>query len=82
MPQLPYEPLAYKNFADLGVGDLAYVRRVDAYEAKTLFQVNVPIEIELFSVHSANGNPILLAATWEAAMANARVNNLHPVMVH
>jgi hypothetical protein len=82
MPQLPYEPLAYKDFADLGMGALAYVRRVGADEAKTLFQVNVPVELELFSVHSANGNPIMLAATWEAAMTNARVNNLHPVMVH
>ena len=82
MPQMPYEPLTYKAFADLGIGHLAYVRRVRADEAKRLFQVNVASEVELFSVHSADGKPIMLAATWEAAMTNARVNNLEPVMVH
>jgi hypothetical protein len=81
MPQLPYEPLPYKAFADLGIGDVAYVRKVHADEAKSLFRVNVAPEVELFSVHSADGKPIMLAATWEAAVANAWVNNLHPMMV-
>jgi hypothetical protein len=82
MPQVPYEPLTYKAFADLGIGHLAYVRRVRADEARSLFQVNIASEVELFSVHFADGQPIMLAATWEAAMTNARVNNLEPVMVH
>ena len=82
MPQVPYEPLTYKAFSDLGIHHLAYVRRVRADEAKGLFQVNVAAEVELFSVHSADGKPIMLAATWEAAMTNAWVNNLQPVMVH
>jgi hypothetical protein len=82
MPQAPYQPLTYQAFADLGIGHLAYVRRVRADEAKSLFQVDVASEVELFSVHSADGKPIMIAATREAAMTNAWVNNLKPVMVH
>ena len=81
MDQLFYEPLTYKAFADLGIDQLAYVRRVGAEEAKNLFQVDVAPEIELFSVHSADGRPIMLTATLEAAMTSARVSNLHPVMI-
>ena len=81
MGQLFYEPLTYKAFADLGIDQLAYVRRVGAEEAKNLFQVDVAPEIELFSLHSADGRPIMLTATLEAAMTSARVNNLHPVMI-
>jgi hypothetical protein len=82
MPQAPYQTLTYKAFADLGIGHLAYVRRVRADEARSLFHLNVAAEIELFSVHSADGKPIMIAATWEAARTNARVNHLEPVMVH
>jgi hypothetical protein len=82
MPQAPYQPLTYKAFADLGIGQLAYVRRVRADEAKSLFHVNVAAEVELFSVHSADGKPIMIAATWDAAMTNAGAYNLKPVMVH
>jgi hypothetical protein len=81
MHQVPYQPLTYKAFADLGIGHLAYVRRVRADEAKRLFQVDVAAELELFSVHSADGKPIMLAATWDAAVSNAFVNNLQPVMI-
>jgi hypothetical protein len=82
MPQAPYQPLTYKAFADLGIGHLAYVRRVRADEARSLFLLDVAAEVELFSVHTADGKPIMLAATREAAMTNAWVNNLEPVMVH
>jgi hypothetical protein len=82
MPQASYQPLTFQAFADLGIGHIAYVRRVRADEAKSLFHVSVAAEVQLFSVHSADGKPIMIAATWEAAMTNAWVNNLEPMMVH
>ena len=81
MAQLAFEPLTYQAFADLGIGHLAYVRKVHGDEARNLFHIDVAAELELFSVHSADGTPIMLTATREAAMSSARVSNLQPMMI-
>lgn len=58
------------DFAALGLEDVAFVKPI-VYEGEALW-----------SIHSANGEPIALATERDLAFAIVRQNNLDPVSVH
>ena len=70
--------------AHLGDGQLAYVRAVRSEDVADLFPQAPKIEpgIQLFALHAADGTPIMLTDTREAALANAWSHELEPVSVH
>lgn len=70
--------------AALGEGELAYVRAMSSEEVKRLFPQAPALQpgLELYALLSASGAPILLTASREAALANAKANDLDPVSVH
>ena len=78
-PAITQEALAH-----LGDGRLAYVKAIRSEDVATLFPQAPKIApgIELFSLHAADGTPIMLTDTREAALANAWSQELEAVSVH
>jgi hypothetical protein len=70
--------------AQLGDGRLAYVRTIRSEDVASLFPEAPKIApgIKLFTLHAADGTPIMLTDTREAALANAWSQELGPVSVH
>jgi hypothetical protein len=72
-----------QEFAHLGDGRIGYVRAVKVEEARRLFPgvADIPPAAPLFSLHGADGEPILLADSRETAVLNAWSQELTPVYV-
>ena len=72
--------------AHLGDGRIAYVKAVRSEDVAALFpQMQVPKMapgIKLFALHAADGTPIMLTDSREAAVANAWSQELETVSVH
>lgn len=70
--------------AHLGDGRLAYVKAINSEDVAHLFPQAPKIEpgIKLFALHAADGTPIMLTDTREAALANAWSHELEAVSVH
>jgi len=70
--------------AHLGDGRLAYVKAIRSEDVATLFPQAPKIApgIKLFALHGADGTPIMLTDTREAAIANAWSQELEAVSVH
>jgi hypothetical protein len=78
-PAITQEALAH-----LGDGRLAYVKAINSEDVASLFPQAPKIApgIKLFSLHGADGTPIMLTDTREAALANAWSQELEAVSVH
>ena len=72
--------------ADLGGGRLAYVKAIRSEDVAALIpQMQVPKlapGITLFALHAADGTPIMLTDSREAAIANAWSQELETVSLH
>jgi hypothetical protein len=70
--------------AHLGDGQLAYVKAIRSEDVAALFPQAPQIApgMKLFALHAADGTPIMLTDTREAALANAWSQELQPVSVH
>ena len=78
-PAITQEALAH-----LGDGRLAYVKAINSEDVANLFPQAPKIApgLKLFALHSADGTPIMLTDTREAALANAWSQELEAVSVH
>ena len=70
--------------AQLGDGEIAYVKTIRSEDVRALFPQVPDIEpgLKLFALHAADGTPIMLTDTREAAVANAWSQELEAVSVH
>jgi hypothetical protein len=69
--------------AMLGNGQIGYVRPVRSENVARFFpELNLAPGLELFTLHAADGTPLMVAATRPAAVASAREFSLDPVSVH
>ena len=70
--------------AHLGDGQIAYVRAIRSEDVPTLFPQAPEIApgLKLFALHAADGTPIMITDTREAAVANAWSNELQALSVH
>ena len=70
--------------AHLGDGEIAYVKTIRSEDARAMFPQLPEIEpgLELFALHAADGTPIMLTDSREAAIANAMSQKLEMVSVH
>jgi hypothetical protein len=72
--------------AHMGDGRIAYVKEIRSEDVATMFpQMQVPKldpGVMLFALHAADGTPIMLTDTREAAVANAWSQELEMVSVH
>jgi hypothetical protein len=82
--RLPRTAMSRSEFAQLGDGEVAYIKQLDPDVAERLFPAlhTAPKGIDLFAVLGADGTPLALTDSRNAAIANAIENDLVPVSVH
>ena len=68
----------------LGDGKIAYVKSIRSEDVQTMFPQAPELEpgLKLFALHAADGTPIMLTDSREAAIANAWSQELETVSVH
>ncbi len=79
------EPMmSTQAFAVLGGGKIAYVKPVRSEDVHTLYPEAPELQpgLRLFALHAADGTPILVTDSREAAVANAMTHELETVSVH
>ena len=78
------EPLSLDEFAQLGQGAIAYLKPIRSEEVTALFPQAPAIEpgLDLFVLLGADGMPILLTDSKDAALANAMQQQLQTVSLH
>jgi hypothetical protein len=78
--------MTQEALAHLGDGRIAYVKMIRFEEVRALFpQAEMPQiapDQKLFALHAADGTPIMLTDSREAAVANAWSQELETVSVH
>jgi hypothetical protein len=81
MKQVAMSPEA---LAHLGDGEIAYVKTIRSEDVPALFPQVPQIQpgLKLFALHAADGTPIMLTDSREAAIANALSQELEMVSVH
>jgi|SRR5688500_4434277 hypothetical protein len=71
------------EFAQLGGGHLAYIREIEPEQASILLgELPGPPGAPLFCLYAADGTPMAISISKQAAMANALANQLLPMLVH
>jgi hypothetical protein len=70
--------------AAMGEGHIAYVKQIRSEDVPGLFPEAPHIEpgLKLFTLNAADGTPIMLTDSREAAIANAWSNELEALSVH
>ena len=81
---LMHPAITQEALAHLGDGRLAYVKPIRSEDVADMFPQAPKIApgLKLFSLHAADGTPIMLTDTREAALANAWSQELEAVSVH
>lgn len=76
--------LSPTDLAALGEGEVAYVKPMQSDEVQRLFPQAPAMDpgLQLFALLSANGTPILLTDSRDAAVANAWAHDLQTVSLH
>ena len=76
--------LTLQELAQLGGGAIAYVKTIRSEDAQRLFPQAPMIRpgLRLFALLGADGTPILLTDSKDAAIANAWEHQLETVSVH
>jgi hypothetical protein len=70
--------------AILGGGKIAYVKPIRSEDVHALYPQAPEMQpgLRLFALHAADGTPILVTDSREAAIANAMTHELETVSVH
>jgi hypothetical protein len=79
-----YPVITPEALAHLGDGKLAYVKVIRSEDVPALFPQAPEIApgMQLFALHAADGTPIMLTDSREAAVANAWSQELETVSLH
>lgn len=72
------------ELANLGDGEVAYIKVLTSSEARQMFPAieGLPKDINLFSLHGADGTPIALTDTIQAAVGHAMEDELAIASLH
>ena len=83
-PEEPAKTMPNEAFANLGGGSIAYVKPMRSEDVNELFPGTPDLQpgLELWALLSADGAPIILADSREAAVAGAMEKDLTTVSVH
>lgn len=70
--------------AQLGDGEIAYIKAIRSEDVPAMFPEAPEIApgLRLFALHAADGTPIMVTDSHEAALANAWSHELQTVSVH
>jgi hypothetical protein len=83
-PVLNKSAMTDQAFSILGGGKIAYVKPIRSEDVHDLYPQAPQLQpgLQLFALHAADGTPILVTDTREAAIANAWSHELETVSVH
>jgi hypothetical protein len=72
------------EFAHLGGGEVAYIKTLSFDQATKMFPMieGLPKDMNLFSLHAADGTPIALTDTMQAALGHAAEDDLSVAPLH
>ncbi len=78
------DAMSLLEFTHLGEGEVAYIKLLHKEEAYRLFPALEEIEDDspLYSLHAADGTPLMLTDSRAEALADAIDNDLEPLSVH
>lgn len=78
------EFMSADELTELGTGDVAYIKPIKAGDLKVMFPDVPPLHdnVTLYALQNADGTPILLADSREAAVANAFEAELEMASLH
>ena len=81
---VPPPVISMTDFAKLGGGKIAYIRVLTPDEAKAMFPAieGLPVGINLYALHAADGTPIALTDSRQAAVGHAMGDELEIAAVH
>lgn len=73
-----------RELAALGGGRVAYIKQLSSEEAVKLYPAasEIPPGVRLFALHAADGSPIALTDTRQAAVGHAMGDELEIASVH
>jgi hypothetical protein len=76
--------ISTEALAHLGDGEIAYIKTIRSEDVPAMFPQAPEIApgLKLFSLHAADGTPIMVTDSHEAAVANALSNELRTLSVH
>jgi len=76
--------ISAEALAHMGDGQIAYLKTIRSEDVPALFPQAPEIApgLKLFALHAADGTPIMLTDSREAAIANAWQQELETVSVH
>jgi hypothetical protein len=79
-----FQTMSAEALALLGGGQIAYVRAIRSEDVQKQFPQVSDVEpgTLLYALHAADGTPIMLTDSREAAVANAWSHQLETVSVH
>jgi hypothetical protein len=77
-------PISLEALAGLGDGKIAYIKSIRSEDVRALFPQAPQLApgLKLFALHAADGTPIMVTDSREAALANASDHQLETVSVH
>lgn len=80
----PKMPQSEIDLAGLGIGEVAYIRSIGGEAASAMLggRVAIPAGQTLFCLYMADGTPVAISDSREAAVANAMQHDLTPISVH
>jgi len=79
-----FSPISPEALAGLGGGKLAYIKTIRSEDVGALFPEAPQLApgLQLFALHAADGTPIMVTDSREAALANAWDHQLETVSLH
>lgn len=76
--------MSMSELAKLGGGRIAYIRVMTSEEAREMFPAveGIPTGINLFALHAADGTPLALTDSHQAALGHAMGDELEVASLH
>lgn len=76
--------MSMSELAKLGGGKVAYIKVMSTAEARDMFPAveGLPENVALFALHAADGTPLALTDSWQAAVGHAVGDELEIAPLH
>lgn len=83
-PDMPVPVMSMSDLAKLGGGKVAYIKVMTTDEAKEAFPSveGLPTGISLYALHAADGTPLALTDSRQAAVGHAMGDELEIASLH
>jgi len=80
----PPPAISMSDLAQLGGGKIAYIKVLTTLEAKEFFPAieGIPPGINVYALHAADGTPLALTDSHQAAVGHAMGNELEIASLH